>query len=130
MADRGHIHQRWQNHHIPFADQHIDLGIGRGVHHNHLADQEIGLETAEWALDQLTEVQLVEAYHHIEGSKPMEFLGIQGRVHLEGYIPVGIRRSQAGQEPCLYPTGIELAHKVNNSFDQLTLHLSGRPLTL
>jgi len=90
---------------MPFADRHIDLVIGRGVHHSHLVDQGIGQGTVEWASGLLIEDQLAEAYHRIEGSKPMEFLDNQVRVHLEGCIPVEIHRSQVGQEPCLYPTG-------------------------
>ena len=105
-ADHGHSHQHWQSHHIPFADQHIELEIGREVRHSHLVDQEIGLEIAEWASGRLIEVQLVEAYRHIEGSKPMGFLGIQERDHLEGCIPVEIHQNPVGQALCLYPTNM------------------------
>jgi len=41
-----HSHQRWQDHHNPFADSDIDLEIGQVEHHNHLVDQGTGLETA------------------------------------------------------------------------------------
>ena len=96
---------------MPSADWRIDLGIGRGVHHSHLVDQGIGQETVEWVSGQLIEVQLVEAYRHIEGSKPTGFLDNRVRVQLEGCIPVEIHQSRVGQELCLYPTEIKSAHR-------------------
>lgn len=105
LADRDRNHQRWQNLHTfvdwrieleiePDRRSHLDLGIDQGI--------------AEWASGQLTEVLVVEAFHHIEESRRMEFPGNLRGFELVGCSPVEIHRSQVGQVPCPYPTESEL----------------------
>lgn len=81
------------------------------VRHIRLADQGTGLETAVEPSVRLIEVLIVEAYHHIEGSKWKVFQGIhQGLGRLGDCILAEIRRSQLWRVLCLYPTIIESAN--------------------